>query len=74
MNKFGDSDKKLILILNNSLARILHKHNHLTAVGIREIEGFIYRPNLSQKAQFYAISFLNTLQLVKLVYELKNNK
>ncbi|KRX05960.1 hypothetical protein PPERSA_01038 [Pseudocohnilembus persalinus] len=42
------------------------KHNRLTWIVIKEIERFVYRKNIGIKAQFYAINFLNTLNVQKL--------
>ena len=45
INKFGDPEKKLLLILNQKLSELLMRHSKMTFVVIKEIESFILRPN-----------------------------
>ncbi|EAS06945.2 CBF/Mak21 family protein (macronuclear) [Tetrahymena thermophila SB210] len=61
LNKLGDSDKKIVTILNQNLGKLLFRKGELVMPLVKEIERFVFRPNIKIQSQFYAINFLNTI-------------
>eukprot|EP01124_Arcella_intermedia_P019447 TRINITY_DN26761_c0_g1_i1.p1 TRINITY_DN26761_c0_g1~~TRINITY_DN26761_c0_g1_i1.p1 ORF type:complete len:880 (-),score=291.92 TRINITY_DN26761_c0_g1_i1:6-2423(-) len=65
VNKLGDSEKRLASNTAFYLTKLLEQHSNMKLVVVREIETFIHRPNLSDRAQYYSILFLNQIILSK---------
>ncbi|XP_060074659.1 CCAAT/enhancer-binding protein zeta-like [Ylistrum balloti] len=63
VNKLGDPDYKLAAKSTHLLTRLVDKHPNMKAVVVGEVERLLYRPNISQRAQYYGICFLNQLML-----------
>ncbi|KAK2192448.1 hypothetical protein NP493_31g05000 [Ridgeia piscesae] len=63
VNKLGDPDYKTASKAVHQLNRLVERHPNMKAVVVLEVERLLYRPNISVKAQYYAICFLNQLQL-----------
>ena len=42
---------------------MLHEHPRMAMVVVREVERFTFRPGLAPRARYYAVVFLNQLQL-----------
>ncbi|XP_041037850.1 CCAAT/enhancer-binding protein zeta [Carcharodon carcharias] len=63
VNKLGDPQYKLATKASYLLKTLLHKHPNMKTVICCEIERLLYRPNISLKAQYYAICFLNQMVL-----------
>lgn len=45
------------------LARVLEDHPGMKLVAAREVERFVFRPGLAERARYYAVVFLNQLPL-----------
>ncbi|XP_059177905.1 CCAAT/enhancer-binding protein zeta-like [Physella acuta] len=61
VNKLGDpliKSKAMYL-----LTKLVDEHPNMKAVIVREVEQLLYRPNVSQRAQYYAICYLTQLHL-----------
>ncbi|XP_067901411.1 CCAAT/enhancer-binding protein zeta [Heterodontus francisci] len=63
VNKLGDPQYKLATKASYLLETLLHKHPNMKMVVCCEVERLLYRPNISLKAQYYAICFLNQMVL-----------
>ncbi|CAH1791855.1 unnamed protein product, partial [Owenia fusiformis] len=63
VNKLGDPDRKLASQAAHFLTKLVAKHPNMTFVVVLDVERLLYRPNISVKAQYYAICFLNQLIL-----------
>ncbi|OWF52318.1 CCAAT/enhancer-binding protein zeta-like [Mizuhopecten yessoensis] len=63
VNKLGDPDYKLAAKSTHLLSRLVDKHPNMKVVVVEEVERLLYRPNISQRAQYYAVCFLNQLLL-----------
>ncbi|XP_043933337.1 CCAAT/enhancer-binding protein zeta [Protopterus annectens] len=63
VNKLGDPHCKTATKASYLLETLLHKHPNMKLVVCSEIERLLYRPNISPKAQYYSICFLNQLVL-----------
>ncbi|KAI0233815.1 CCAAT/enhancer-binding protein zeta [Lamellibrachia satsuma] len=63
VNKLGDPEYKTASKAVHQLNRLVDRHANMKGVVVLEVERLLYRPNISVKAQYYAICFLNQLQL-----------
>lgn len=63
VNKIGDPDNKLASKIIYILGQLLKDHPSMKTVVASEVEQVLFRPNISEKAQYYSICFLNQLQL-----------
>ncbi|XP_051867269.1 CCAAT/enhancer-binding protein zeta [Pristis pectinata] len=63
VNKLGDPQYKMATKASYLLETLLHKHPNMKTVVCCEVERLLYRPNISLKAQYYAICFLNQMVL-----------
>ena len=63
VNKIGDPDKKLASKIIYILGQLLQNHPSMKMVVSSEVERILYRSNISERAQYYGICFLNQLQL-----------
>ena len=63
VNKLGDPDRKLASNAGYLLTKLLAHHHGMKHVVVREIENFIYRPGLKDRARYYAVVYLNQIVL-----------
>lgn len=63
VNKLGDPERKVASKSSYLLNELVMKHPKMKLVVIKEVERMMYRPNMSDKAQYYAICFLNQIVL-----------
>lgn len=61
VNKLGDPQNKVATKASYLLETLLHKHPNMKGVVCNEVERLLYRSNISPKAQYYAICFLNQM-------------
>ncbi|XP_055335573.1 CCAAT/enhancer-binding protein zeta-like [Paramacrobiotus metropolitanus] len=62
-NKLGDLQKKVAAKSCSLLIKLLRQHPNMKSVIVEEIERLLYRPNVSPKAQYYAVCFLIQIKL-----------
>ncbi|XP_071450177.1 CCAAT/enhancer-binding protein zeta [Hetaerina americana] len=63
VNKLGDPNLKVASKVVYCLKQLLQKHPNMQEVVKEEIEKLIFRQNISSKAQFYGLCFLNQYYL-----------
>jgi ribosome biogenesis protein MAK21 len=63
VNKLGDPGRKLASKAGYFLMRLLSKHPGMKTVVVREIERFVFRPGLADRARYYAVVYLNQMTL-----------
>ncbi|XP_034755237.1 CCAAT/enhancer-binding protein zeta isoform X2 [Etheostoma cragini] len=63
VNKLGDPEYKTAAKASYLLESLLHKHPNMKAVVCCEVERIMFRPNISAKAQYYAVCFLSQVML-----------
>lgn len=63
VNKLGDPEYKTAAKASYLLETLLHKHPNMKAVVCCEVERLMFRPNISPKAQYYAVCFLSQVML-----------
>lgn len=63
VNKLGDPEYKTAAKASYLLETLLHKHPNMKAVVCCEVERLMFRPNVSAKAQYYAVCFLSQVKL-----------
>uniref|UniRef100_A0ACB8GAP6 Uncharacterized protein n=2 Tax=Sphaerodactylus townsendi TaxID=933632 RepID=A0ACB8GAP6_9SAUR len=63
VNKLGDPQNKVATKASYLLETLLHKHPNMKGVVCNEVERLLYRSNISPKAQYYAVCFLNQMVL-----------
>lgn len=63
VNKLGDPEYKTAAKASYLLETLLHKHPNMKAVVCCEVERLMFRPNVSPKAQYYAVCFLSQVKL-----------
>ncbi|OCT77994.1 CCAAT/enhancer-binding protein zeta [Xenopus laevis] len=61
VNKLGDPQYKIATKASYLLETLLSKHPNMKTVVCLEIERLLYRPNISEKAQYYGVCFLNQI-------------
>ncbi|KAK2168406.1 hypothetical protein LSH36_17g12003 [Paralvinella palmiformis] len=62
-NKLGDPDYKIASNAAHLLKGLVERHPNMKQVIIADVERLVYRPNVAQKAQYYAVCFLNQILL-----------
>ncbi|XP_026525138.1 CCAAT/enhancer-binding protein zeta isoform X2 [Notechis scutatus] len=72
VNKLGDPQNKVATKASYLLETLLHKHPNMKGVVCNEVERLLYRSNISPKAQYYAVCFLNQIVLSHEESELAN--
>lgn len=72
VNKLGDPQNKVATKASYLLETLLHKHPNMKGVVCNEVERLLYRSNISPKAQYYAICFLNQIVFSQEESELAN--
>ncbi|KAF5402900.1 CCAAT:enhancer binding protein zeta [Paragonimus heterotremus] len=65
INKLGDRSRVFASSVIHKLRTIIAKRPQLTDVVIQEVRSFLFRPNLLERAKYYAIVFLSCMQLRK---------
>jgi ribosome biogenesis protein MAK21 len=63
VNKLGDPDRKLASKAGYLLGCLLAAHPGMKGVAVREVERFVFRPGLADRARYYAVVYLNQLVL-----------
>lgn len=63
INKLGDPDRKLASKAGYLITRLLTQHPNMKGVVVREVERFIFRPGLTDRARYYCIVYLNQMVL-----------
>ncbi|XP_070782546.1 CCAAT/enhancer-binding protein zeta [Enoplosus armatus] len=63
VNKLGDPEYKTAAKASYLLETLLHKHPNMKVVVCCEVERLMFRSNISPKAQYYAVCFLNQVML-----------
>lgn len=63
VNKLGDPEYKTAAKASYLLETLLQKHPNMKAVVCCEVERLMFRPNVSPKAQYYAVCFLSQVKL-----------
>ncbi|XP_037053926.1 CCAAT/enhancer-binding protein zeta-like [Peromyscus leucopus] len=72
VNKLGDPQNRIATKASHLLEVLLRKHPNMKGVVCGEIERLLFRSNISSKAQYYAICFLNQMVLSHEESELAN--
>eukprot|EP00178_Gracilaria_changii_P005133 TRINITY_DN1830_c0_g1_i1.p1 TRINITY_DN1830_c0_g1~~TRINITY_DN1830_c0_g1_i1.p1 ORF type:complete len:919 (+),score=133.02 TRINITY_DN1830_c0_g1_i1:174-2930(+) len=63
VNKLGDPERKVSSLASQQLLKLIHEHHpRMQMVVIKEVEQLILRQNVSRKAQYYAVNFLNQIR------------
>ena len=63
VNKLGDPEYRMAARASHLLETLLHRHPNMRAVVCGEVERLVFRPNVSGKAQYYAVCFLSQVVL-----------
>nr|XP_008514384.1 PREDICTED: CCAAT/enhancer-binding protein zeta isoform X2 [Equus przewalskii] len=72
VNKLGDPQNRIATKASHLLETLLCKHPNMKGVVCGEVERLLFRSNISSKAQYYAICFLNQMALSHEESELAN--
>ncbi|KAG8200238.1 hypothetical protein JTE90_025014 [Oedothorax gibbosus] len=73
VNKMGDPVAKVGSHVCHQLGSILHHHGDMKTVIVQEVERLIFRPNLAERAKYYALCFLNQIILSHDEFQLANH-
>ncbi|ORX55432.1 CBF-domain-containing protein [Piromyces finnis] len=65
VNKLGDTNRKLASKASYLLSQLLLKHPNMKLIVIKEIEHLLFRTNISDRAQYYSVIFLNQIILTR---------
>ncbi|KOC64166.1 CCAAT/enhancer-binding protein zeta [Habropoda laboriosa] len=65
VNKIGDPSSKVGSKVIFCLNKLLHEHPNMKSVVLREVEKLLFRKNVAQRAQYYAICLLTQFFLKK---------
>ncbi|KAK2489705.1 hypothetical protein MC885_017854 [Smutsia gigantea] len=72
VNKLGDPQNRIATKASHLLETLLCKHPNMKGVVCSEVERLLFRSNISSKAQYYAVCFLNQMVLSHEESELAN--
>ncbi|XP_027477865.1 CCAAT/enhancer-binding protein zeta isoform X1 [Zalophus californianus] len=72
VNKLGDPQNRIATKASHLLETLLCKHPNMKGVVCGEVERLLFRSNISSKAQYYAVCFLNQMVLSHEECELAN--
>ncbi|XP_012330848.2 CCAAT/enhancer-binding protein zeta [Aotus nancymaae] len=72
VNKLGDPQNRIATKASHLLETLLCKHPNMKGVVCGEVERLLFRSNISSKAQYYAVCFLNQMALSHEESELAN--
>lgn len=64
-NRQGDLEKRIASKAVHLLSLLLSSHPNMKLIVIKETEQLLFRLNISQRAQYYAVTFLNQIILSK---------
>ncbi|KAL8624396.1 hypothetical protein ACOMHN_012796 [Nucella lapillus] len=65
VNKLGDPNHKIASKTSYLLIRLMEEHPNMKHVIVAEVERLVYRPNITERAQYYAMCYLNQIKLHK---------
>lgn len=65
VNKLGDPERKVASRLTHLLGQLTLAHPAMKPVVLGEVQRFVLRPNVGERAQYYAVIFLNQLILTR---------
>jgi len=63
VNKLGDPEKKVASRLTHLMHALLQQHPAMKPVLLAEVQRFVLRPGMAERALYYACTFLNQLVL-----------
>ncbi|KAG1665927.1 hypothetical protein FOA52_004516 [Chlamydomonas sp. UWO 241] len=63
VNKLGDPSRKVASKAGYLMSQLLLQHPAMKPIVVREVERFLFRPGLQERARYYGIVFLNQLVL-----------
>mmetsp|Transcript_8714 Transcript_8714/g.18540 ORF Transcript_8714/g.18540 Transcript_8714/m.18540 type:complete len:1163 (-) Transcript_8714:938-4426(-) len=63
VNKLGDPSRKIASKAGYLMSQLLLQHPAMKPVVVREVERFLFRPGLQDRARYYAVVFLNQMVL-----------
>ncbi|XP_062934504.1 CCAAT/enhancer-binding protein zeta [Cynocephalus volans] len=72
VNKLGDPQNRIATKASHLLEILLCKHPNMKGIVCGEVERLLFRSNISSKAQYYAVCFLNQMVLSHEESELAN--
>ncbi|KAJ2959837.1 hypothetical protein NQZ79_g4760 [Umbelopsis isabellina] len=72
VNKLGDSENKVAAKVSHLVIQLFQEHPAMKIFVIREIEQLLLRPNVSERAQYYAIVTVNQTILTSKDQEVAN--
>lgn len=58
-------EKKIASKATYLLSQLLVKHPAMKIIVVTEVERFVFRPNMSDRARYYSITFLNQIMLTQ---------
>ncbi|XP_065833457.1 CCAAT/enhancer-binding protein zeta-like [Oscarella lobularis] len=70
VNKLGDPERKVASRSAFLLQKLVNVHPNMKTIVVSEVEKVMYRANISPKAQYFAVCFLNQLILSRREMEL----
>lgn len=66
VNKLGDPDRKVSSTASYSLRQLIEKHHpQMRLIVVREVEQLLVRPNVTPRAQYFSVIFLNQIRFTK---------
>lgn len=63
INKLGDPSQKVASKAIYCLSQLLFKHPNMQEVVLKEVEKLLFRPNISNRTQYYSLCFLSQFYL-----------
>jgi ribosome biogenesis protein MAK21 len=69
VNKMGDLDRKIASKASYLLSLLLQKHPVMKQVVIKEVSRLLFRQHVTEKARYYAITFMNQIVLSNKDYD-----
>lgn len=72
VNKLGDSENKVAAKVSHLIIQLFQEHPAMKIFVIREIEQLLLRPNVSERAQYYAVVTINQIILTGKDQEVAN--
>lgn len=64
INKMGDPGAKVASKAQYHLIEVCHKHPNMCEVIVQAVDRFLFRPNLSERAQHVALTFLSEISQI----------
>ncbi|KAL7670522.1 hypothetical protein ACOME3_005457 [Neoechinorhynchus agilis] len=61
VNKLGDTDAVVSSTSLSAIQRLLKHHPRMSQVVFREVESFVFRSNLPERAQFYGLTLMTSI-------------